>query len=196
MKIAMIFLCFLKLNFYLQMYDSFSFLVNMLIQVFMDLSYFLAFFAMVVSTFSMLILVMMPTVKDNYEGTGLFAYLVMAFRSSLGDFSLDEYKEMSVTDAQGNQTSVVYPMQWLVWVIWLVIIVVGNVVFMNFIIAVVNESYINSMSKQKAQSYRLKVPLINEQEKRIVNENIAKAKDFPNYIIVKTPANLVSEDPS
>jgi hypothetical protein len=31
MKIAMIFLCFLKLNFYLQMYDSFSFLVNMLI---------------------------------------------------------------------------------------------------------------------------------------------------------------------
>jgi len=65
-KITMIFLCFLKLNFYLQMYDSFSFLVNMLIQVFFDLSYFLAFFGMVVSGFSMLILVMMPTVKDNY----------------------------------------------------------------------------------------------------------------------------------
>ena len=47
---------------------------------------------------------------------------------------------------------------------------------------------------QKAQSYRLKVPLINEQEKKIAN--IAKTKDFPNYIIVKTPANLVSEDPS
>jgi hypothetical protein len=145
-KITMIFLCFLKLNFYLQIYDSFSFLVNMLIQVFFDLSYFLAFFGMVVSGFSMLILVMMPTVKDNYEGTGLFAYLVMAFRSSLGDFSLEEYKAMSVTDAQGNQTFAVYPMQWLVWVIWLVIIVVGNVVFMNFIIAVVNQSYINSMS--------------------------------------------------
>jgi hypothetical protein len=40
------------------------------------------------------------------------------------------------------------------------------------------------------------VPLINEQEKKIVNEKIAKDKDFPNYIIVKTPANLVSEDPS
>ena len=40
------------------------------------------------------------------------------------------------------------------------------------------------------------MPLINEQEKKIVNENIAKPKDVPNYIIVKTPANLVSEDPS
>ena len=40
------------------------------------------------------------------------------------------------------------------------------------------------------------MPLINEQEKKIVNENTAKPKDFPNYIIVKTPANLVSEDPS
>jgi len=40
------------------------------------------------------------------------------------------------------------------------------------------------------------VPLINEQEKKIINENISKPKDFPNYIIVKTPANLISEDPS
>jgi hypothetical protein len=38
------------------------------------------------------------------------------------------------------------------------------------------------------------VPLINEQEKKIIN--IAKPKDFPNYIIVKTPATSVSEDPS
>jgi hypothetical protein len=30
----------------------------------------------------------------------------------------------------------------------------------------------------------------------IVNENITKLNDFPNYIIVKTPANPVSEDPS
>jgi hypothetical protein len=39
------------------------------------------------------------------------------------------------------------------------------------------------------------VPLINEQENKIINENISKTKDFPNYIIVKTPANLISEDP-
>ena len=74
--------------------------------------------------------------------------------------------------------------------------IVGNVVFMNFIIAVVNESYTNSMAMQKAQSYRLKVPLISEQEKKIVNERTYKTKDFPNYIIVKTPANLVSDNAS
>ncbi len=87
------------------MYDSFSFLVNMLIQVFKDLAFFLAFFGMVVSTFSMLILVLMPSVAQNYEGLGLFAYLIMAFRTSLGDFSLDEYKAETITDASGNSVS-------------------------------------------------------------------------------------------
>jgi len=89
MNMVIITLCFLKLNTYLQMYESFSFLVNMLIQVFKDLAYFLAFFGIVVSTFSLFILVLIPSVKDSYEGIGLFAYLMLAFRSSLGDFSLD-----------------------------------------------------------------------------------------------------------
>jgi hypothetical protein len=77
----------------------------MLIQVFKDLAFFLAFFGMVVSTFSMLILVLMPSVAQNYEGLGLFAYLIMAFRTSLGDFSLDEYKAETITDASGNSVS-------------------------------------------------------------------------------------------
>jgi len=38
---------------------------------------------------------------------------------------------------------------------------------MNFIIAVVSESFANSVAKQKTQSYRLKVPLIIEQEMSI-----------------------------
>jgi hypothetical protein len=46
------------------------------------------------------------------------------------------------------------------------------------------------------------VPLINEQEKKfagkkkIIDGKIIPDKDFPNYIIVKTQANLDSEDPS
>ena len=89
------------------MYEAFSFLVNMLIQVFYDLAYFLAFFGIVVYTFSLLILVMMPSVRENYEGTGVFAFLVMAFRTSIGDFSLDEYNSMKV---EGKEETTVYPM--------------------------------------------------------------------------------------
>jgi hypothetical protein len=38
-------------------------------------------------------MILMPEIKDNYQGTGNFAYLVLAFRTSVGDFSLDEYKK-------------------------------------------------------------------------------------------------------
>jgi hypothetical protein len=85
-------------------------------------------------------------------------------------------------------------MQWLIWAVWLVIMIVGNVVFMNFIIAVVSESFTKSMAMQTAQSYRLKVPLIVEQERDPDKSELMKAKNFPNYIIVKTPANQVSEN--
>ena len=77
---------------------------------------------------------------------------------------------MSITDDYGKKTESVYPMQWLVYLALLAIMIIGNVIFMNFIIAVVNESYTNSMAKQKSQSFRLKVPRIKEQEMKIIAE--------------------------
>ena len=102
---------------------------------------------------------------------------------------------MTIKGAQGNDVSPVYPMQWLVWLAWVGIMIVGNVVFMNFIIAVVNDSYTKSMTKQKTQSFRLKVPRIVELESKIVNEGENTVKHFPKYIIVKKSSNLVNEDP-
>ena len=39
------------------------------------------------------------------------------------------------------------PYKILVWILWLLIMIVGNIVFMNFIIAVVSESYENCMER-------------------------------------------------
>ena len=73
------------------MFEGLSFLTNMLSSVFVDLAPFLQFFGIFIITFSLLILVLMPENIENYQGTGYFAYLVMAFRTSVGDFSLDQY---------------------------------------------------------------------------------------------------------
>jgi hypothetical protein len=51
----------------------------------------------------------------------------MAFRTFIGDFNLDNYSKSS-------------DYKILTWIIWLGVMIVGNVIFMNFIIAVVNES--------------------------------------------------------
>ena len=52
----------------------------------------------------------------------------------------------------------------LIWIVWLVIMIVGHIIFMNFIIAVVNESYENCMTKMIAQKYKVKVDMIVERE--------------------------------
>jgi hypothetical protein len=43
---------------------------------------------------------------------------------------------------------------------------------MNFIIAVVNDSYSQSMAKKVAKSYRLKVDLILEREQQLEQKDI------------------------
>jgi hypothetical protein len=76
---------------------------------------------------------------------------MMAFRASIGDFTFDSYKATTMKEAT--------------WVLWFVLTIVGNVVFMNFIIAVVNQAYTDIMAIQKSSQYKLKVGLIIEREK-------------------------------
>jgi len=81
--------------------------------VFADLAEFLAYFGMVVYSFSLLILVLMPSVMEKYEGAGVFSFLIMAFRTSIGDFGMEEYKYMKEEKEaikKGEDGPIVYPM--------------------------------------------------------------------------------------
>ena len=72
----------------------------------------------------------------NYDGTGMFAYIMLSLRTAIGDFTFDSY--------QADE------MKQVTWLVWLTLMIVGNIVFMNFIIAVVTDSYTASMAMQTA----------------------------------------------
>lgn len=79
-------------------------------------------------------------------------FFVMTLRTSLGDNDIDQqFSEQKI----------------LFWIIWLLIMVVGNIVLMNFIIAVVSSSYSECMTKSDAQSYKVKVDMIVEREQML-----------------------------
>jgi len=65
---------------------------------------------------------------DEYNGIGSLSYYLMAFRTSSGDFNVDDYQ---------FQDSLVY----ISWIVWIIAVLVLNIIFMNFIIAVISESY-------------------------------------------------------
>jgi hypothetical protein len=77
----------------------------------------------------------MSSGKD-YQDISTAAFFVLAFRESVGDFD-------TATLVGGDNSD----FKILLWIIWFIIIIVGNVVFMNFIIAVVSESYENCMER-------------------------------------------------
>jgi hypothetical protein len=118
-------LAFIKGAFFLRIYESFSFLVQMLGSVFSDLKHFFLLFGILILGFSVFLSILIqPSSLASYQGVGgALPYILVAFRSAIGDSDMDDYVSEHKT---------------LIWIVWLMIMVVGHVIFMNFIIAVVN----------------------------------------------------------
>jgi hypothetical protein len=111
---AIIFLSFIKVGF----------LVQLLMNVFIDLRYFMLFFTIVVSSFGIYLGICVKGL-DSYDGIGPVGYFAIALRTSIGDYDFGSFSQNSDYEI-------------LTWLVWLLVMIVGNVVFMNFIIAVVS----------------------------------------------------------
>jgi hypothetical protein len=122
---------FLKLCFLIRIFVKLSFLVQMLMNVARDLQLFLIFFFIVVATFTVLIQVVSEELHDEGGGEELEMqtnFFILALRQIIGDFDTS-------TMVEGTK------FKNIMWVVWFLMMMVGNVVFMNFLIAVVSESY-------------------------------------------------------
>ncbi|CDW82015.1 wd-40 repeat protein [Stylonychia lemnae] len=177
-QITVIFLTFMKLLFFLRIYDGISFLIQMLVGVFKDLRYFLILFLIFILQFGMIFLVLFKAGQiEEYNGVDKLAYFLMVFRISSGDFQMDDYHN------QGDLLVV------FSWIIWLITVLTLNIVFMNFIIAVISESYERVMQKLVAESYKVKASLIFERELLFNQIELKMEKYFPNYIVGRRPLN-------
>lgn len=161
---------FIKFCFLIRVFENLSFLVSMLGSVFRDIGYFLLFFAIVIAAFSTCLAIIVQTNPDGYEGINVVSYFVIALRRSLGDNDTEEV-------IAGSEYKI------LAWIHWLVIVIVGNIVFMNFVIAVVGSSYENYMEKSVSQQYKAKLHMIIERESVMIPHQREKKNWFPSYII-------------
>jgi len=92
--IIVVVLTFLKINFFLRIYDGFSFLVSMVSGVFNDISFFLLFFLIFIVEFGVIFIILFRgEAQDGYDGIGTIGYFLMVFRISSGDFAVDNYKD-------------------------------------------------------------------------------------------------------
>jgi hypothetical protein len=98
----------------------------MLLAVFSELKVFILFFGIVIGFFTIIFAILLKDDLTNYDGLGPVGYFIIAMRESIGDFDTTD----SITSNSDYKI--------LIWLIYLMVIIVGNVIFMNFIIAVVS----------------------------------------------------------
>lgn len=128
----------------------------MLGSVFVDLRYFLLFFGIVIGAFATVLAILLyDTPTDPYSGSGI-SYFAVALRRALAD---NDTSEVVYSD---------YPV--LAWIHWLAIVIVGNIVFMNFVIAVVGSSYERYMERSVNMQYKAKLHMIIERERVMTDE--------------------------
>ncbi|CDW86987.1 UNKNOWN [Stylonychia lemnae] len=182
--ILAILLTFMKLYFYIRIYDQFSFLVSMMAGVFGDVKYFLAFFMIFILQFGLIFTILFRA-KDvaEYRGVELLTYFLMIFRTASGDYVVDLFSEQ-------NSSFLVA----LSWMIWLIAVVILNIVFMNFIIAVISESYSKVMEKLTAESYKVKANMIVEREQLFNEQDLINQRLFPQYIIIRRQLDINAGD--
>jgi hypothetical protein len=118
---------FIKLTFLIRIWTQVSFLVRMLIVVFKELLIFLLFFLLVIGGLTVMAQIIIKESGDGYAGIKTAAFFVIVLRQAIGD-----YDTSSIIEGTRGDLKI------LAWLFWLLILIIGNIVFMNFIIAVVS----------------------------------------------------------
>ena len=101
------------------------------------------------------------------------AYFVIVLRQSIGDYDTSSIIE-------GTKDFKI-----LAWLLWFLILIIGNIVFMNFIIAVVSDSYESCMEKKLQLIYKAKLEMISECEDLMPEWLFTKKNWFPRFIIIR-----------
>lgn len=180
--ITLILISLMKLFFYMRIIESFSYIVTMITSVFYDLRTFLAFYAILIVMCSLVFDIISRNPAGEYSKIGPFAgNLFTTLRLSLGDFDFGVLEETDATkgalDSDQHQ---------LFWVVWLAMVVFSALIFLNFIIAEVSNSYSKINANISKLVYKERATLINEAEDVMSRKARAKnVNSFPKFIITR-----------
>lgn len=137
---ALVIVGFFKLLSLARINNEFSFIVKMIVRVGEELIPFLVLFLLFIIVFAMAMFILGVDFAVNretgeakeansYAGIGPLAHVFFIMRTSLGDFDLDQFKDLPTVSRAAS------------WLFWVVIVISNTVIFLNFLIAVISDVY-------------------------------------------------------
>jgi len=142
-----------KLFFFFRINEKFSIVTTMVLTCVYDLRIFMLFFCVMTVFFGMTLNVFSRNNQQEYDSLpqwlkGIFS----ALRISVGDFDFTQLGDLSVREFQ----------MW--WFVWILVFFMGCLIFLNFIIAEVGESYAKVKDNLESRVYRERAKMVREVE--------------------------------
>jgi len=133
------------------------------------------FFTVLCTFFGMALNVLSQNLQPEYGAMSkATAGIFSALRISIGDF---DFTQLEILTKEENQ---------LYWVVWGLVFLMGCLIFLNFIIAEVGESYGKVKEDLEALIYSERSKMVKEAEDFFTDHYKATNKEyFPNFIVVR-----------
>lgn len=155
--ITCLLMCTVKLMQFLRYNEDFSFLIQMILTVFVDLFPFMTVFFVLVFFFSLVMVIADADFdNDDYDMVDRFIQIFLqVFRNSVGDIAATKYEHWMADSSGATQTTAMF----LIWFFWLFNIFIMLIVMLNFLIAEVSQTYDKVKGQGKMLLYQKKAEL-------------------------------------
>ena len=180
----------IKLVYLLRVFSALNFLVTMLINVCKEVFYFIILFTIFVLTFAEMNHIMEVDISFYGRIPPISAHFIAVLRGAMGDFSvIDPFSGFDVVDNPEIDGDGRYRHSFLIicftYLIWGFSVFFTSMIFMNFIIAVISDSYNQVIEYKEAHDYKQRVTMIYEREAQFNDKDFDNPIYFPSVLIVR-----------
>ena len=185
-----------KVLFFLRINDRFSFLIRMVYKCINDVLPFTAIFLLWIVVFSFVFIILGIEVdQEDFHLMHEFPILlIQGFRNSQGDIKPPVYKQWLRSAATTNELDmhISYAMIALVWIFWAANQFLMSVILMNFVIAIITETYDEVISQEKINKFLQKCTINREASLLLQGFGIGSRLDS---FVLATEASSTSSKP-
>ena len=174
-----------KIVYLVRVFKSLNFLVTMLAHVCNEVIHFMMLFGIFLLTFAECNHIVRVNIDSYGRLPGIFAHLIMILRCSMGDYDLlSSNATFDIIDEDGDHIHsplIVY----FTWFLFIVSVFYLFMIFMNFIIAVIGDSYNHVIENKDSHDYQQRIVMIYEREVHFNQKQFEDKKNFPDILIVR-----------